>query len=131
MKLNLPQTEIDKILESLEVRNAAVYSPDAFTRYYFTYKEIPKFEETLTQFVFILGEVEQKLAKELKEKGNSMGYNFAIMIRDSDLRGSIANGKILYMYFFANNKLYTTIPDSIIKDEYQSEVTRNVVIVPD
>lgn len=131
MRLNLPENKVAEIIASLEKRNAAVYSVNEWNSYYFTYAEINKVENFVEQFVIGVHKAETKLIEELKVKGKSMGYKMVVLVRDQDLKPHIANGKILYMYYFTNEKLNTVISEDIIKEEDQLELERKVTIIED
>lgn len=131
MILNIPQENLDQIMDSLKKINKAIYSPDSVTNYYFTVKEIEKREAKFDQFVLAPGEIDHQIAEELKEKGKELGYKFVTILRDKALKESVAHGKIVYLYYFSNSRYSTGIPDELIKEEHQSEIQRSVSIIPD
>lgn len=126
-----PQEQIDQIMASLKKTNQAIYSTDAFTSYYFIVREIEKRESQFDQFVLVPGEVDNQLLEELKVKGKELGYKFVTILRDKDLKESVAHGKIVYLYYFSKSRYSTGIPDELIKEEHQSEIFRSSPIIPD
>jgi predicted transcriptional regulator len=130
MKLNLPQSKIEEILERLDKENKA-YCKVEGRDYYFTYRTVSKRDTVFDQFILEAQKVESELMEELKEFARELNKTFVVACRDKDLVSSIKSGRILYMYFFANSKYYTTLDDDIIKEEDQHEVIRNVGVVID
>ncbi|MCA1066050.1 hypothetical protein QTG56_25835 (plasmid) [Rossellomorea sp. AcN35-11] len=130
MKLNLPQSKIDEILERLDKENKAHCKVEG-RDYYFTYRTVSKKKTIFDQYILEVQKVESELMEELKEFAKGLNQTFVVACRDKDLVSSIKSGKILYMYFFANSKYYTGLDDEIIKEEDRHEVSRNVGMVPD
>lgn len=131
MKINLPQSKIDEILQSLKGRNTVIHTVDESISYYFTYVEVEQADNFFDQFIIKVQEAQAKLIEELKVTGKEMGKKIVVLMRDQDLKPSIANGKILYMYYFTNNKFGTVISEDIVKEEHQSELFINAIIIPD
>ncbi|MET1030068.1 hypothetical protein [Domibacillus tundrae] len=113
MKINLPIEAMEEVIKSLEIKN------QAHTRFngqdYYFKKERFSFESgTTPDFSDTLNALDKKVEKIIQHEARSENFVFATIGRVREQQNNSESGKVVYIYFFSNNKFDTVFPDELV-----------------
>lgn len=112
MKINLPTETMEGIIKSLEIKNQA---STRFNGQDFHFKkERFSFDSGKTpSFSTVLEKLDKKVEKVIRHEAESKNFTFATIGRVWQ-EENLESGKVVYIYFFSNNKSDTTFPDELV-----------------
>jgi len=113
MKINLPTETMEEIIKSLEIKNQAStrFNGKAF---YFKKERFSLEADKTSNFSKVLEKLDQKVEKVIQHEADSKNLTFATIGRVREQQKSLGDGKVVYIYFFSNNKSDTVFPKELV-----------------